>query len=41
VEIGPGTLGYWMGIVTLLLAPLGDAVRLCKVPGTKVVGAAL
>jgi len=31
VEIDPGTLGYWMGRVTQLLAPLGDAVRRRKV----------
>ncbi|WP_279610814.1 IS66 family transposase, partial [Burkholderia gladioli] len=27
VEIDPGAMGYWMGSITALLAPLVDAVR--------------
>lgn len=36
VEIDPGTMGYWMGSVTQLLAPLVDAVRCHALAGTKV-----
>ncbi|MDA0571724.1 IS66 family transposase [Burkholderia gladioli] len=36
VEIDPGAMGYWMGGITALLAPLVDAVRRYALAGGKV-----
>ncbi|HKU01032.1 MAG TPA: IS66 family transposase [Paraburkholderia sp.] len=36
VEIDPGAMGYWMGCVAGLLAPLVDAVRRYALAGSKV-----
>ncbi len=38
VEIDPGAMGYWMGSITALLAPLVDTVRLYTLAGGKVHG---
>lgn len=38
VEIDPGAMGYWMGSITALLAPLVDTVRRYTLAGGKVHG---
>ncbi|GAB6852907.1 hypothetical protein JCM10599A_67110 [Paraburkholderia kururiensis] len=38
VEVDPGAMGYWMGSITALLAPLVDTVRRYTLAGGKVHG---